>query len=73
MLGLAIAFTTGVVVGSVFIAFVSRKKPLGIIRVDKSDPDGPYLFLELQSDPSDIERNEYVTFKVLVKDYISQK
>ena len=29
----------------------NKRKPIGTLRVDSSDPDGPYLFLELETDP----------------------
>lgn len=51
-----------------------EKKSLGVIRVDRSDPDdGPYLFLELCTTPAEITENEYVIFKVNNENYISQK
>lgn len=51
-----------------------KEKPVGDLRVDKSDPyDSPYLFLELNVDPSIIEQKEYITLKVKVEDFISQK
>lgn len=49
------------------------KKPVGILRVDSSDPDGPYLFLELKTDPSVITKEEQILLKVDTKSYISQK
>lgn len=49
------------------------KKPVGILRVDSSDPDGPYLFLELENDPGVIAKEEFVLLKVDTKSYISQK
>lgn len=49
------------------------KKPIGVLRVDSSDPDGPYLFLELETDPSIIIKEKTVLLKVDTKSYISQK
>ena len=51
----------------------NKRKPIGTLRVDSSDPDGPYLFLELKTDPSVITKEESVLLKVDTKSYISQK
>lgn len=51
----------------------NKRKPVGTLRVDSSDPDGPYLFLELETDPSVIKKEKYVLLKVNTKSYISQK
>ena len=49
------------------------KKPIGTLRIDSSDPDGPYLFLELETEPNVIKKEKYVTLKVDTRSYISQK
>lgn len=49
------------------------KKVAGILRIDNSDPDGPYLFLELSSDPKFIMKEKYITLKVNTDSYISHK
>lgn len=69
-----IGFILGLMVGIVTTVIISRVKSIGSLRVDYSDPDdGPYLWLELSSNPSVIERQKYVTLKVNTKSYISQK
>lgn len=50
-----------------------RRKPIGTLRIDSSDPDGPYLFLELETDPSIITKEKSVLLKVDTRSYISQK
>ena len=50
-----------------------RRKPIGTLRVDSSDPDGTYLFLELETDPSIITKEKSVLLKVDTISYISQK
>lgn len=59
-------FFCGFVAGSIFEAARNRakKEPVGTLKVNDSDPDGPYLFLELSTYPEDIMREEYVTMKV---------
>lgn len=38
----------GILIGYVVSSIIRRKHPVGFLRIDKSDPDGPYLFLELK-------------------------
>lgn len=56
----------GVVLGVFVTLIIVRKKPVGTLRVDYSDPDsGPYLFLEIpQRNAYLIEKKKVVTFKV---------
>lgn len=59
-----------------FLGYYIRERKLkrsasGVIRVDRSDPDGPYLFLELHKDVDAVMRDKYITLEVNVKDYIS--
>ena len=47
-MGIVIAFIAGLFVGWMIAAIILRhKKAIGSLRVETSDPDGPYLFLEL--------------------------
>ena len=72
---LIIGFVVGIIFGLVLYKILdSSKKTVGVLRVDRSDPyDGPYLFLELKSDPSLIEKRSSVYLKVDASNYISQK
>lgn len=56
----------GFAAGSIFEAARNRAKneSVGTLKVNNSDPDGPYLFLELSTYPEDIMQKEYVTMKV---------
>lgn len=56
----------GVIVGIFLTILILRKKPIGTLRVDYSDPDsGPYLFLEIpQKNSHLITQKKTVTFKV---------
>lgn len=38
----------GIMIGFVVSSIIRRKHPVGFLRIDKSDSDGPYLFLELK-------------------------
>lgn len=72
VIGVILIFAFGVLVGWL----IRRPKHYGVIRVDTSDPDeAPYLFLQLNHDKGvhSIVREQYVTFKVEAKNFISQK
>jgi hypothetical protein len=48
--------------------------PVGTLRIDNSDPeDGPYLFLELSTDPKVLMKEKEVLLKVDTKSYLTQK
>lgn len=67
-------FLLGVSFGCVATRILHNIKPVGTLRVDVSDPfDGPYLFLELETDPRFVMQEKRVTLKVDTKSYISQK
>ena len=73
-------FVVGLIIGvglTVIISrTISRKRSIGSLCVDDSDPDdGPYLFLEFKPDqnPEVIMRKAYVTLKVNIKHYVSHK
>lgn len=72
---LVLIFIAGFLIGYLFalgLSIVFKPKPIGILRVDQSDPDGPYLFLELDHG-LDFSRKKEVLFEVKIQDYISQK
>lgn len=48
-------------------------RPKGELRIDYSDPDGPYLFLELNKSVSDILTQETIVLKVKQKNFLSRK
>lgn len=75
-------FAIGLVIG-LLIMFVilfpqlkavrSRHRPIGDLRVDRSDPrDGPYLFLELDAytDVDKIANSKYATFRVKLENFV---
>ena len=64
---LAIGLVIGVLLGIV----LSRRRSLGNLRVDRSDPTSePLLFLELGTDVRTIMRKKQVVFKVRVEDFL---
>lgn len=66
VLGLLLGFGLSVV--------IKRKKPVGTLRVDRSDPEeAPYLFLELERDGMDkIHKAKTVVFKVDLSSYLAR-
>lgn len=74
-------FSLGLIVG-IFIktgqikSTVSRtleRNVSGKLKIDSSDPDGPYLFLELKEDVDDIQQRKYAILEVDMSGYVSQK
>ena len=67
----------GVVVSFVYLKFGSRiYKPIGDIRVDRSDPmDAPLLFLELNADTNvnTIIGRKHVMFRVKLENFLSHE
>lgn len=51
---------------------VETKQSVGTLHIETTDPDGPYLFLELSTDVSDVCDKEKVVLDVDTKSYISQ-
>lgn len=69
-----IMFVIGFIAGCVVTIIVCRIKSVGSIRIDTSDPEyDPYLFLELSKDIPTVCRKRYISLKVIVKNFISQK
>ena len=61
----------GILIGVLIGAVLSHRRPLGNLRVDRSDPTSePLLFLELGTDVRTIMRKKQVVFKVRVEDFL---
>ena len=70
ILGVLAGFVIGII--PLFIATINKDKPVGDLVVDRSDEDGPLLFLELNVPLNRVEDKEKVELKVVHKNYISQ-
>ena len=70
---LVIILAIGIVVGSIITRIIIRPLDIGTLRIDTSDPDGPFMFLELPKDVDTVASKKYVILKVNLKNYISQK
>lgn len=65
-MGIVISFIAGLFGGWMIAAIIlRRKKVIGSLRVETSDPDGPYLFLELNDgNISELLRKRHVILNV---------
>ena len=68
-----IILAIGIAVGSIITRIIIRPLDIGTLRIDTSDPDGPFMFLELSKDVDTVASKKYVILKVNLKNYISQK
>lgn len=63
----------GILIGFIGASVIRRKHPVGFLRIDKSDPDGPYLFLELKKSINEIVTQKTVLLEVKREDFIPHK
>lgn len=71
-LGWVLATGVGFILGLFLHKFYQMLNVAGVLREDRSDPDSPYLFLELSNDGyAKIRRKKYVVLKVVLENYIS--
>lgn len=68
--GVFVGFVIGII--PLFISIINKDKPIGDLIVDRSDEDGPLLFLELNVPLNRVEDKDKVELKVVRKNYISQ-
>ena len=70
ILGVFMGFVIGII--PLIIATIRKDKPVGDLVVDRSDEDGPLLFLELNVPLNRVEDKKKVELRVVHKNYISQ-
>ena len=63
----------GIMIGFAVSSIIRRKHPVGFLRIDKSYPDGPYLFLELKKSVNEIIAQRTVLLEVKREDFIPHK
>lgn len=63
----------GIMIGFVVSFIIRRKHPVGFLRIDKSDSDGPYLFLELKKSVNEIISQRTVLLEMKREDFIPHK
>lgn len=60
-------------VGAAIGRIMTLNKTDGFLIVDRSDPDGPFLFLELSKRVEAVVSKKYVVLRVKAKDFIPHK
>ena len=60
----------GILIGFVVTSIIHRKHPIGFLRIDRYDPDGPYLFLELKKSVNEIMTQKTVLLEVKRENFI---
>ena len=70
ILGVFVGFVIGII--PLIIVTIHKDRPVGDLVVDRSDEDGPLLFLELNVPLNQVEDKEKVELRVVHKNYISQ-
>lgn len=63
----------GILIGFIGASIIRRKRPVGFLRIDKSDSDGPYLFLELKKSINEIATQKIILLEVKREDFIPHK
>lgn len=70
ILGVLAGFAIGIIPW--LLSTIHKDRPVGDLVVDRSDEDGPLLFLELNVPLNRVEDKEKVELRVVHKNYISQ-
>ena len=63
----------GIVIGIIFMGIGTLRLNAGNLRIDSSDEDGPYLFLELKKPVGWLKERDWVLLKVDDSSYITPK
>lgn len=58
------------VVSTIMDNIRDKRRTIGNLRIDKSDSDGPLMFLELTSSFEEISKHDYVTLRVVYGSYL---
>lgn len=66
-------FVVGTIFGMLFERILIKSSHIGILRIDNSDGDGPYLFLELSKSVSAFNKRKRVIMSVKEENYISHE
>lgn len=66
-------FVVGIILGVIFDKFLIKSSHIGTLRIDNSDGDGPYLFLELTKSVSSFKKRKQVFMSVKEENYISHE
>lgn len=68
MVWIFVSLVGGIITGSIITTIIFKKKysqkALGSLKIDDTDPDGPYMFLELNTNVSTLSQQDYVILSV---------
>ena len=74
LLILVTIFLVGIAIGRCSMRLSFFRHKAGNLRIDRSDPEGPYMFLELSVPGiSIVEKKKYVVLDIVAENYISRK
>lgn len=66
-----VALVIGIITGIYIAGILMSDRVLGELRIDRSDPDGPYLFLEVNRTIDDICQHRFIMLEVVDKNLAS--
>lgn len=64
MLEFVVIYLVGAAMGVILGKILARPRTIGTIRIDRSDEDGPYMFLELDKPLHTFEHAQYVCVEI---------
>lgn len=70
MLEFVVIYLVGVATGVILGKVLSRPDTIGTIRINRSDEDGPYLFLELDKPLHTFETAQHVCVEIKHVDFL---
>lgn len=76
MLFCFLLFIIGIFAGISFgllISLIRRPKVMGCLRIEQSDPDGPYMFLELHEKLETLADQKAIILAIRLDDYVPRK
>ena len=69
---ISLIFLVGMIVMRLIERNNHKNDIVGILKIETSDPDGPYMFLELHTSISELIKHENIRLRVDTKGYISR-
>lgn len=69
---ISLIFLVGMIVMQLIESNNHKNDIVGVLRIETSDPDGPYMFLELHTSISELMKREDVRLHVDTTNYISR-
>lgn len=74
IMNIVIIFVCGLFIGCILTNIIRRIRAIGTLCVELTDPDGPYIFLELdKGDAYQLAKQKCVLMQVRLKGYIPHK